>query len=69
MVHFFVFQMHQAEGVPEDAGTPFALFTMSWYEDEPTSAVVITPKPEGNEVEVHNLREPSGVQVIALGDT
>lgn len=68
MLHYFVFQLRPQEEAPADADSSFALFTMRWEDNEPVSAVVITPSPSGNQAEVVNLRDPAGaVQTVPLG--
>ncbi len=56
--HFFVFALRAAEGadrMPSEA--PVAVFTMYPGAKEPYSAVVVTPRGDGVEAEVTDLRE------------
>jgi hypothetical protein len=65
-VHFFVFQLNPAEGaasVPDDP--PVVVFAMHPLEPGPVSAVVVTPKPGGEEAEVVDLRQPDSAYTAA----
>ena len=42
-LHYFVFQLHPSI---EDPDGPYALFTMRWEDNEPVSAVIVTPHAE-----------------------
>jgi hypothetical protein len=58
-VHFFVFQLNPVSGaavVPGDP--PVVVFAMHPEEPEPVSAVVVSPKPGGEEAEIVDLRQP-----------
>ncbi|HJZ49524.1 MAG TPA: hypothetical protein VKE41_20240 [Roseiflexaceae bacterium] len=58
-VHFFVFQLNPVDGaaaVPDDP--PVVVFAMHPEEPAPVSAVVVTPRPGGEEAEVVDLRQP-----------
>jgi hypothetical protein len=67
MLHYFVFQLRPSDEAPADAVTPFALFTMRWEDNEPVSAIVVTPSPSGDHAEVTNLREPKSTHTVPLG--
>jgi len=65
-VHFFVFQLNPVEGaaaVPDDP--PVVVFAMHPEEPAPVSAVVVTPKPGGEEAEVVDLRQPGSAYTAA----
>ncbi len=70
-LHFFVFQLHPAEGATTSlpgangrapgltaAQAPVAVFAMDPQSTTPHSAVVVTPGPDGAEAEITDLREP-----------
>ena len=60
-LHYFVFEL-----ADEAAEGSFALLTMRWEDNGPVSAVVITPDPGENRVEVLDVRQPETVQHIPL---
>jgi hypothetical protein len=72
-LHFFVFQLHAAEGGAAGSGTngaapgrraaqaPVAVFAMQPEATTPHSAVVVTPSSDGAEAEIMDLRAPDGV--------
>jgi hypothetical protein len=62
-LHYFVFKLHSADGAAE---VSFALLTMRWEDNGPVSAVLITPDPGENRVEVVDVRQPETVQHIPL---
>src|SRR5262249_14969832 len=65
-VHFFVFRLNPVEGAaaaPDDP--PVVVFAMHPEELAPVSAVVVTPKPGGEEAEVVDLREPRSAYTAA----
>lgn len=67
MLHYFVFQPRPPEETPAEAAAAFARFTLLWEENEPGSAVVITPIPGGEQAEVMSLREPGATHTVPLG--
>ena len=72
-LHFFIFQLHAAEGGAVGSGTngaapgrraaqaPVAVLAMHPESATPHSAVVVTPSPDGAEAEIMDLREPDRV--------
>jgi hypothetical protein len=64
-LHFFVFQLNPADGSMNGhtpaTEPPVAVFVMHPDEREPVSAVVVTPLPNGQEAEIHDLRTPDTV--------
>jgi hypothetical protein len=62
-LHYFVFKLPPPERAAEG---PFALLTMRWEDNGPVSAVLITPDPGENRVEVVDVRQPETVQHIPL---
>jgi hypothetical protein len=65
-IHFFVFQLSPVEGaaaVPDDPSV--VVFAMHPEEPAPVSAVVVTPRPGGQEAEVADLREPGSAYTAA----
>ena len=61
-LHFFVFQLHPAEGTARRrADAPVAVFAMHPEVDVPVSAVTVTPKDGGVAAEVQDIREPDSV--------
>ena len=66
MVHYFIFQLKPLEDAPAGAEPPYVLFEMRYEDYGPLSVLLITPKPNGEEAEVVNLRAPGDVQVMAL---
>jgi len=63
--HFFVFPLSAVNGPwnghvasPEP---PVAVFVMHADQQEPVSAVVVTPLPDGQEAEIQDLRTPDTV--------
>jgi len=56
-LHYFVFALKRPEDAPADAADPVALFIMG-AEPSPVSALVITPRPEGEQADVQDLRNP-----------
>jgi len=68
-VHFFVFQLNPLEGavaVPNDP--PVVVFAMNPEEPGPLSAVVVTPKPGGEEADVLDLRQPDSAYSAAYAE-
>lgn len=58
-LHFFVFELKPADGAAVDpADLPVAVFTMHPEEPAPISVVVVTPRSDGAEAEVVDLRQP-----------
>ena len=66
MYHYFVFQLRTVEVAQADAGPPYALFTMSWENDGPVSALVIAPDVSQKQAKVVNLSMPESVQTVSL---
>jgi hypothetical protein len=65
-VHFFVFQLESLEGLAAVPGDPpVVVFAMHPEEPGPVSAVVVTPKPGGEEAEVVDLRQPESAYTAA----
>jgi hypothetical protein len=65
-VHFFVFLLNPVEGaaaVSDDP--PVVVFAMHPEQPAPVSAVVVTPRPGGDEAEVLDLREPDSTYTAA----
>jgi len=61
-LHFYVFPLRSTE--VEAAGEPpVAVFVMHPAEATPLSAVVVTPRPDGAEAEVRDLRAPDATYV------
>lgn len=65
-VHFFVFQLNPLEGAASTLNDPpVIVFAMHPEELGPVSAVVVTPKPGGEEAEVVDLRQPGNAYTAA----
>jgi hypothetical protein len=66
-LHFFVFRLRPAEDAPvADALAPLTVFAMHPTSVEPVSAVVVTPRAMGTEVEVRDLRAPDSAYTVPL---
>ena len=69
-LHFFVFQLHPAEGAEANgaraAEAPVAVFAMHPEQTAPVSAVVVTPGPGGAEAEIRDLREPDSAYTVPV---
>jgi hypothetical protein len=65
--HFFVFVLRAEDDtdgvVPEP---PVAVFAMHPAENEPISAVIVTPSSDGAEAEIRNVREPDSVYTAPI---
>src|SRR5215216_2066736 len=63
--HFFVFQLKPVDGTMNGHATttepPVAVFVMHADQQEPVSAIVVTPLPDGQEAEIQDLRTPDSV--------
>jgi hypothetical protein len=63
--HFFVFQLRAINGPWNGHATtlepPVAVFVMHPDQQEPVSAIVATPLPDGQEAEIQDLRNPDTV--------
>ena len=65
--HFFVFVLHAEEGAQTRSDDPpVVVFAMHPEAEEPVSAVVVTPDPEGGEAQIKDLREPESVYTAPL---
>jgi hypothetical protein len=59
--HFFVFQLKPADSTMNGhatTGPPVTVFVMHADQQEPISAIVVTPLPDGQEAEIEDLRTP-----------
>ena len=61
-MHFYVFPL-RSTGVEAVGEPPVAVFVMHPEEATPISAVVVTPRPDGEEAEVRDLRAPDSSYV------
>jgi hypothetical protein len=65
--HFFVFVLRAADGpdivLPEP---PVAVFAMHPEVQEPVSAVVVTPRGDGTEAEIRNVRDPDSAYTAPI---
>jgi hypothetical protein len=64
-LHFFVFQLKPANGAMNGHATemesPVAVFVMHSDQQEPVSAIVVTPLADGSDAEIRDLRTPDMV--------
>jgi hypothetical protein len=64
-LHFFVFQLKPVDGTMNGHATatepPVAVFVMIPDQEEPVSAVAVTPLPDGQESEIRDLHDPDMV--------
>jgi hypothetical protein len=64
-LHFFVFQLKPANGAMNghstDIDPPVAVFVMHADQEEPISAIVVTPLADGSDAEIRDLRTPDMV--------
>jgi hypothetical protein len=69
-LHFFVFQLRPTIGAMNghtpDREPPVAVFVMHQDEQEPVSAIVVIPLPDGQEAEIQDLRTPDMVYQAPL---
>jgi hypothetical protein len=63
-LHFFVFRLSRAPGT-EESDSPTAVFVMRVDEDEPVSAVVVTPDGNGDP-DVIDLRQPNRLDAATV---
>ncbi len=67
-LHYFVFELRPEARLASDPPIPYALFTMRWEDDDPVSALVITPLASGEAAEVVNLHQPDKPYTVPLID-
>jgi hypothetical protein len=63
-LHFFVFQLRPTNGATDHGAEiepPVAVFVMHADQEEPVSAIVVTPLPDGEDAEIRDLRTPDMV--------
>lgn len=67
-LHFFVFQLKPVDEAADPAHAPVAVFTMHPEINEPVTGVVVTPKAEGEEAEIMDLRNPESVYTAPVNE-
>lgn len=66
-LHFFVFELKAAESAPaQPSELPVVVFTMHPEETAPVSVAIVTPRPDGEEAEVVNLRDPGSAYIVPV---
>jgi hypothetical protein len=63
-LHFFVFPLKSTNGATDHGAEiepPVAVFVMHADQEEPVSAIMVTPLPGGEDAEIRDLRTPDMV--------